>query len=584
MPRNKEAATSSPRHSPPQHIDVDVPTWLRRPYTRTIPKEIRTIVRLKHSFEDVRKQWQDLCKTYTHAQVESTGHVLSATEGTLSHEVRSAVDRLVSQLKSVKQELLAHLSTLSGALAATSASLATEATASPLPAWVADLMGRSSLPVASSSCVEHISEEMRGYLQAVWLARRVWVWSVCFACILMDLELLSGSVSVAAELFFGNAFATGMAPEQAETGGLQSASFMFGSPYNMNGSITEALLYEAVEMEATAESQRRTGSAAAHFHGADFGSQISAQVEDEACEIRAFFGYSAASAENTTGAGAWASRLRGGLHSATTGGDGNACSPETSALAPVRDLFWVQTVSLCYSVMVRDDRSAARLLTVFEAAERALSAKGTKSCPESDLAACSTLAATPDEPGSSEEPTVLWDATAFVLLVAKHIVDDDYNAVQQLLCRAGFHNSDLGHSVDGEGDGLRSSLAALCPQGVILRFLIRLLEEHVVRRRWIDEGLGKAFRPMEPPDASDDAAAAVSSTTRAPHLHRLACTLENRASAVAAAENVKLGNAGKILTLFQGTQQFCDALQIAALRNMGGDWPMPPPLLGNTVV
>ncbi|AYU82243.1 hypothetical protein LdCL_330033200 [Leishmania donovani] len=581
MPSKDEAAASRTKRFANQRPGGDFPCWLRRTYTRTIPKDIRTTQQLQRSFEDIREQWRDLCEAYTHARAKSSWHVESAMEEVVPHGTRSAVERLVSQLKSVKQELLAHLSKLSEALAGPAAPLPTGASASALPGWVSDLMGCSDASSARAVRVEQNSKAMQSYLQVVWLARRVWVWSLCFASVAMDLELLSGSVSVAAELFFGNAFDTAIAPELGEANRAQRDNLILHSAYSMGGSISEALLYAAVEAAAAeGPSESPAGNAIARLDDSDLPPHFAVKVDEEACEVAAFFGCSVSAARYSADTVAEVPSTHIDPHAAVMKGEGRTPSPETSSAPPVRDLFWVHAAALCYSVMVRDDTSAARLLLVFETAKRSFSVEEAEGSTEGTGPSSPTTAkAAAEQPNPLQQSPVLQAATAFVLRAAKLIADEDYNAVQQLLYRAGFGSCNGRRSESGAQGCSSSSLAALCPQGVLLHFLIRLLAEHVVRRQWTERGLGQAFRPMEPFDVGVDAAAAGPGIPKASNRHRLACALATRASSNDAAERSQPGSCVTAWSLVDGTQHLCDALQIAALRNTGGDWPLPPALL-----
>ncbi|CBZ30055.1 conserved hypothetical protein [Leishmania mexicana MHOM/GT/2001/U1103] len=584
MPTKDGAAASRAKRFADQRPVGDVPCWLRRSYTRTIPKDIRTTRQLHRTFEDIREQWRDLCKAYTHERAKSSSQVESDTEEVVPHGARSAVERLVSQLKSVKQELLAHLSRLSGALAGPAAPLPTADTASSLPAWVSDLMGSNDTSSASTVRVAQNSEAMQHYLQAIWLARRVWVWSLCFASVVMDLELLSGSVSVAAALFFGNAFDTAMTPELGEANCAERDNLVLHSAYDMDGSISEALLYATVAAaaaEAEGPSEGRSGNVVANLDDPDLPPHVAVKLDEEECEVAAFFGCGVSSVRYTADTVAGVPSTHADPHAAVMKGEGLTPSPEISSALPVRDLFWVHAVALCYSVMARDYTSAARLLSVFETAKRSFSVEEAEGGTEGTEPLSPTSAKAAEQANPLQQSPVLQAATVFVLLAAKLIVDEDYNAVQQLLSRAGFVSCDDRGSQSGAQGRSSSSLAALCPQGVLLRFLIRLLAEHVVRRRWTEHGLGQAFRPMEPFHVAADAAAAGSGIPKASNRHRLACALATGASTDETAERSQADSCTATWSLFHGTQHLCDTLQMAALRKMGGDWPLPPALLRN---
>ncbi|KAG5493680.1 hypothetical protein JIQ42_02054 [Leishmania sp. Namibia] len=584
MHRTEEATTRPTERFAAHRRGADVPRWLRRSYTRTIPSEIRTTEQLQLSFEDVREQWWDLCEAYTRRREEFSCHTKHPAEEVLPRNTRSAVDRLVSQLKSVKQELLAHLSRLSGAFTAPSVPPTSGALDLLLPEWASDLMGNSAPSNVRAVRLEHGSEAMQSYLQVIWLARRVWAWSLCFATVSMDLELLSGSVSVAAELFFGNLFLTAVAPEPSEADRKKAADLVLDSAYNMGGLISEALLYGTVAAAAAAtiSDEPQAGNALAGQHDTAVPLQISARLTEEACEIAAFFGCTVSSAKSAARFVGRASSTHADPHAAAVEGEVGAPLPKTSAASKIRDIFWVHAAALCYSVTVRDDASAARLLSVFETAKRSFVAEEAESSAGEDAATCSTLTRAPEHPSPSEKASELQTATVFVLLLAKLIVDEDYSALPQLLHCTGFSDDGDGRAADGGQDCPSSSLAAVCPEGAILRFLIRLLAEHVVRRRWTEHGLGQAFRPMEPCAVGAGAAMVGPDQLDSSKRHRLVCALASRVSPVDTAQCAQLNNLTGVMKLVQGTRHLCNALQMAALRNMGGDWPLPPALLRST--
>ncbi|KAG5469177.1 hypothetical protein LSCM4_02575 [Leishmania orientalis] len=583
MHRTEEATTRPTERFAAHRRGADVPRWLRRSYTRTIPSEIRTTEQLQLSFEDVREQWWDLCEAYTRGREEFSCQTKHPAEEVLPGNTRSAVDRLVSQLKSVKQELLAHLSRLSGALTTPSVPPPSGALDLVLPEWASDLMGNSAPSNVRAVRLEHGSEAMKSYLQAIWLARRVWAWSLCFAIVSMDLELLSGSVSVAAELFFGNPFLTAVTLEPSEADRKKAADLALDSAYNRGGLISEALLYGTVAAAAsTISDEPRAGSAPAGLHDTAVPLQISARLTEEACEIAAFFGCSVSSAKSAAGSVGRASSTHADPHAAAVEGEVDAPLPKTSAAPKIRDIFWVHAAALCYSVAVRDDASAARLLSVFETAKHSLVAEEAESSAGEDAATCSILTRAPEHPNPSEKASELQTAIVFVLLLAKLIVDEDYSALTKLLHCAGFSDDGDGRAADEGQDWLSTSLAAVSPEGAILRFLIRLLAEHVVRRRWTEHGLGQAFQPMEPCAVGAGAAMVGPDQLDSSKRHRLVCALASRVSLVDTARRAQLNNLTGVMKLVQGTRHLCNALQMAALRNMGGDWPLPPALLRST--
>ncbi|KAK7201345.1 hypothetical protein NESM_000196800 [Novymonas esmeraldas] len=556
--RESASPASRSRAAPQKRTDTqDRPDWLRRPYTRTIARELRTTAQLTCSFDDVRAQWREVCSAYTFSPARLAGRDVLPCEGALPNAVRATVDGLVSQLKAVKQELLAHLSTLARALAATAVLPVTaSASAEELPAWAKDLMGRDGVSTANANAQTQSGTESgeeaaatRAYLHAVWLARRVWVWSICFASITMDLELLSGSVSVAAELFFGQPFATAATPRSDGAATTEQLDdLVVHSPYNMHGALSETLLHATVARSPTER--------CAVLAITDVSDTTPQMHDEEARELRFFFGaarlpevHSTTSACETAAAHA--------DPCARTSADAGATSPLPAA--SLRDAFWVHAVALVYSVVARDDVSAARLLALFEAATLCFSADAAPSTTDGVGAVCKAPSAPPPHRG-----TPLQVATSVVLLVAKALVVEDYRAAQLVLSGAGWG----GRTVERESvqGGSLASLGELCPQGVLLSLVTRLLAEHVVRRRWTEQGLGQAFRPIEP--AVDGAAA----SSRGQHSQRLASAL-TRSGADSRVDEA---------TLVEGTCRLCHAVQIAALQGMGGDWPLPPSLLVGT--
>lgn len=467
------------------------------------------------------------------------------------------MDQIMSQLKAVKQELLAQLSRLSSATAPAAAAETSSAESTgvdAVPGWVADLVGRGAQCGYGAHRLSRDRATVVAYLEAVWLARRVWVWSICVACATMDLELLSGSVSVAAELFFGDCTGSPAAPTQAgASAAARTGGHALRSSYSLDGALTEAQLYAAAA-SAPSTTKATTPQSDLSARLREVGRPMLLQthlqpapdVAAEECEMRAFFcGLTCA----------------GHVHKDPHDGVARGGSP-----ACVRDAFWVRAVVLCYSIMVRDDTSAARLLSYFQELHRDV----TETREMKSAAADDADGAAPP----ARKTRALCVAAGFVLLLAERLVDEDYGAVAQHLHNAGYaaacgtpNSSDAVTSADG------LVFAELCPGGgVLMLFLVRLLAEHVVRRRWAEQGVGQAFRPVEPADTTK--CPGVGST--ATHRNRLGCALaESRQAARGQTRRPREADACAV--------HLCDAFQRTALCDMGGDWPLPPDILRTSI-
>lgn len=588
------AATAPDTHAPPE--------WLRRSYTRTIPEDLRTVEQLRLSFEDVRRQWAELCSSY----VESKAPLISSSatchaQFALQPGVRVSVDRLVSQLKAVKQELLAQLTRFLGFLCmpsectltantiadgaangaaglAVSASLSKKGSFAPEEKWLGDLAGvspaRETATVAAHSsnapCQE--SEEPRNeYFAAVWLARRVWVWSICLACATMDLELLSGSVSVSTELFFGCPFSSRCGTGAVEVNECHSS--VYNSCYNRNGAISEQELYSSI---AALLKTKSDGGAA----------NATARVDAETHEIRSFFVFAA----SKKAASSSSSLSHMSPREAAACSEARQVVPHFAAsMLATRDALWVHAAALCYSIVARDDTSAARLLAFFDGAQRVLHDRAGR---DENRTPKANEPLPPDTEKGQEQVS---RAISFVLRVATLLLDEDYVALQHLWQSEGYGVScevwqELPHEaatphVKAEAtrelgfSGL-APLAAVCPEAHLLVLLIRLLSEHVVRRRWTEQGVGQAFRPIEPVVHPTD----VRKEDDEKNLNRLITALV-KPSRYVAKRNANTIDAAPRTTSAEteqcgtGARRLCDALQIAALRDMGGDWPLPGTLL-----
>ncbi|KPA81055.1 hypothetical protein ABB37_04420 [Leptomonas pyrrhocoris] len=573
---SKSWATAPPARDAP-------PEWLRRSYTRTISKHLRTVEQLRLSFEDARRQWRELCFRYKGSSVTHAKTDASCGLSLLSSGIRSSVDRLVSQLKAVKQELLAHLTHGLEALCLPSdAAAAASPSTSPQPddfvlkeKWLQNLLSVYSKGAAAAAVADRQTDALnrdahavrREYLLTVWLARRVWVWSICLACATMDLELLSGSVSLSTQLYFGCPF---ISPNDITENLNELSCCAFDGCYNKGGEITEQDLY---------------ATAAAHVQAESSASSITA-ADGEAWELRTFLGFDCPTiSANLT------NELRAdpGSHvdpqavPAAEAARVRAAASTTNRHAPVmRDAFWVHAIALCYSIVARDDTNAARLLSAFENFYRCLRTQVADDAPDASVEE--------DLSGASRPHQKLY-AIAFLLRVATLLLDEDYVALQRVWRREGFCDKGQGQRkapdatteavADEKEDSLPSSspaapLSRVFPEARVLLWLISLLGEHVVRRRWTEQQLGQAFRPMEPvphpaasrrEDHDDDPSRLVYAL------------LETEQLAANSNDGTGKADSHDDATWCTNAVRLCDTLRIAALRDMGGDWPLPGALL-----
>ncbi|KPI89847.1 hypothetical protein ABL78_1016 [Leptomonas seymouri] len=554
------------------------PEWLRRPYTRTISKDLRTVEQLQVSFEDVRRQWKCICDTHGGINVATaSASASSSSPVVLPPGVRSSVDQLVSQLKAVKQELLPHLTRMLGALSLPIDATATASSTSPQQdrfaadeKWLEELSrgdrgGRAAAAATAASRQGDASDRSayalrKEYLQALWLARRVWAWSICLASASLDLELLSGSISMSTEIFFGCPFAS---PDEDTQDWKELFRVVFDSCYSKNSEITEQELYAAVSASTSA-------------------------VHREACEIRAFLGFAGGSGAKNFSAGrspdahGRVDPQAASIDEATHPPAFASTSTDTSLWT--RDAFWIHAIALCYSIVVRDETAAARLLATLENASQLVCMHTVDN--EDDVAV----------EGECTRVSCHWHmraAIAFVRRVAKLLLDEDYIALQRVWRREGFfETADTAQAVSNAGSELRAQvdetasccssstpLALLFPEARILVLLTRLLDEHVVRRRWTEQGVGQAFRPIEPVPRL----ATTRKENNAANPNRLCCAILKAPQAMANVgdSTSKAGSDNGVVHVVQRTSAacLCDALWIAALGDMGGDWPLPGLLL-----
>ncbi|ORC91593.1 putative dynein heavy chain [Trypanosoma theileri] len=148
---------------------------LRRTYTRSMPTVLRPFSLLQESMQDVKTQWYAVI-------TELSGSV----ETINTADIRAAlcrVERIASQLKAIKQELVPLLNrhTSCGGSGEESSFL-------QYCHWATTLNINSNTNTSNNTEMNEKREVMR-------LSLCVWVWSVCMATILNDFEFLSASLS-----------------------------------------------------------------------------------------------------------------------------------------------------------------------------------------------------------------------------------------------------------------------------------------------------------------------------------------------------------------------------------------------------
>ncbi|EKF29971.1 dynein heavy chain, putative [Trypanosoma cruzi marinkellei] len=147
---------------------------LRRAYTRSVPAVLRPLCLLEKSMRDVQVQWEEIIEGVTVEDVS-----LSSGRAAMLR-----VERLASQLKAIKQELMPRLGHFSHQ---------EEDSEQPFLRYCS-CAARTTVNEDNSTCDVADGEQT----QAVRLAARVWVWCVCVGTIMNDMELLSTSLSFAA--------------------------------------------------------------------------------------------------------------------------------------------------------------------------------------------------------------------------------------------------------------------------------------------------------------------------------------------------------------------------------------------------
>ncbi|RNF17958.1 putative dynein heavy chain [Trypanosoma conorhini] len=147
---------------------------LRRAYTRSMPAVLRPLPLLEESMTDVQLQWEEVLEEIMEDEVATSS----------VHAAVQRVERLASQLKAIKQELLPQMKHFPHHEAASELSFLQYCSRSARAHAIGDPRTRDVVQ----------GEQTR----ATRLAACVWVWSVCVGTILNDMELISSSLSFAA--------------------------------------------------------------------------------------------------------------------------------------------------------------------------------------------------------------------------------------------------------------------------------------------------------------------------------------------------------------------------------------------------
>ncbi|KAF8298560.1 hypothetical protein TcYC6_0072690 [Trypanosoma cruzi] len=166
---------------------------LRRAYTRSMPAVPRPLWLLEESMRDVQVQWEEIIEG---VMVEDVS--FSSVRAAVLH-----VERLASQLKAIKQELMPRLSHFSQK---------EEDSEQPFLRYCS-CAAKPTVNGDNSICDLAQGEQT----QAARLAARVWVWGVCVGTIMNDLELLSTSLSFAASTCLLEKFAEEVRLTEAST-------------------------------------------------------------------------------------------------------------------------------------------------------------------------------------------------------------------------------------------------------------------------------------------------------------------------------------------------------------------------------
>ncbi|ESL05712.1 hypothetical protein TRSC58_06629 [Trypanosoma rangeli SC58] len=147
---------------------------LRRAYTRSMPAVLRPLSLLEESMADVQLQWEEIIE----------GVMMEDAVVSSVHAAVRRVERLASQLKAIKQELLPLMKHFSHHKEDSQQS------------FLRYCSSTVRAPASGDHTVRGVAQGKR--TRTTRLAACVWVWSVCIGTILNDLELLSSSLSFAA--------------------------------------------------------------------------------------------------------------------------------------------------------------------------------------------------------------------------------------------------------------------------------------------------------------------------------------------------------------------------------------------------
>lgn len=199
---------------------------LRRPYTRTVSADIRPLPVLALSFADATRQWRDLVIERRHVDIQEAGArplhcppknatlsdaaVVVVSADKAARQALAALERIASQLKAVKQELVV-LAGRAPFPVAPQAAPHDDPESQDAVTWpfidtaieAAFFGSLVSPPVAPFTGGGDSTDD--SWCELRCLQRRVWVWSILVGLTLADLDLLAGSLATAQQELFAEA-------------------------------------------------------------------------------------------------------------------------------------------------------------------------------------------------------------------------------------------------------------------------------------------------------------------------------------------------------------------------------------------
>ncbi|CCW60908.1 unnamed protein product [Phytomonas sp. EM1] len=562
-------------------VDVAV---LRRPYGRTMPRDIRSVHMLALSFQDLKEQWTSFMRSSVSPH--------NGEKEVFGRKGRDLAERLSSQIKAIKQELLHHLSTLLHTRQAGTCSSkdlhtfydtslsrgntspkATTPTHSSTPQndlppiYKGD--GNSdtvafftSLFSSREACVENCLEIP--YLEALWLARRVWLWAIFIAILLADMELLSGSLSFATGLYFA-------LPIPPGRGGNAPAFVMSSTSYSGYGALT----YDTFRAYA-----RRRGGGGVEL--VDFFDCDEAGEGDQAGETTQKKTNERAAAEGKEEE--W-------------------------------DGIFLHAAVVLYAVLARDEAAAAGGIQRWW---DALLATSDAQAGEASLAVTETPhplldavdsnakrdASEVDSPlrggasqgGVENEEEVARLFAWRVALAAEFAAAEDYVSLNRLLRGAAFAcrrllisspQSDRFHVnvAEGVSGSPRLSFSTSTCACFALQLLYRTLAEHVIRRQCIAGDLGKCFRPVIsteiPPSSGDNRSNFTFLTDCSPPSLDPPDEKPMGAADAKGSRSAQPSDHRRRVDVFLEQMHICSLIQLTSLRSKEGPWPLPKSLVSS---